>query len=174
MADEFVKELKKEIDDTFVLNEILQKINGNTEHIDIQINNLVILGAALFAFSAQGFLLWDSGGHFYLLILALFSSLSAVTGLFALNPPSFLDKRGQKDSKLYTHGIASYKTPEEYYEAIKNMLADQKKTVEQYSLEIYNLSKFSYVPKRNLFNLSKNLLIIGFLLSFFLFVFQIR
>ncbi|QQG41895.1 MAG: hypothetical protein HYV90_01120 [Candidatus Woesebacteria bacterium] len=174
MAQDIIKELKEEIDDVFVLNEVLHKINGNTEHIDIQVNNLVILGSALFAFSATGYI---SGGptiHYYLLVLALFSSLSAVTGLLALNPPGFLDKRGQKDSKLYTHGIAGYKFQEDYYEAIKTMLADKEKTVEQYALEIYNLSKFSYLPKRKLFNLSKNLLIVGFLLSFILFAFQIK
>lgn len=170
MAEDFVKEFKEEIDDVFVLNEILHKINGNTEHIDIQINNLVILSSALFAFSATGFLSSNPSIHLYLLVLALFSSLSAITGLLALNPPSFLDKRGQKDSRLYTHGIASYKSPEEYYDAIQTMLADKKKTVEQYALEIYNLSKFYYLPKRMLFNLSKNLLIIGFLLSFILFI----
>lgn len=174
MAEETIKELKEEIDDAFVLNEILHKINGNTEHIDIQTNNLVILSSALFAFSAQGFLLWDKGTHLYLLILALFSSLAAVIGLFALNPPAFMDKRGQRDSKFYTHGIASYKSAEEYYESIKKMLESKQKTTEQFALEIYNLSKFSYTPKRNLFNLSKNLLIFGFLLSFILFVLQIK
>lgn len=174
MAEDEIKDFKEEIDDVFVLNEILHKINGNTEHIDIQINNLVILSSALFAFSATGFLSSNSAVHFYLLILALFSSLAAITGLFALNPPAFLDQRGQKGSKFYTHGIANYKSPEEYSEAIKTMLADKKKTVEQYALEIYNLSKFSYLPKRNLFNLSKNLLIVGFFLSFVLFMFQIR
>ena len=70
MADELVKEFKEEIDDIFVLNEILHKINGNTEHIDIQINNLVILGSALFAFSATGFFSTNSMFHFYLLVLA--------------------------------------------------------------------------------------------------------
>lgn len=174
MTDELVKEFKEEIDDIFVLNEILHKVNGNTEHIDIQINNLVILGSALFAFSATGFFSTNSTVHFYLLVLALFSSLSAVIGLIALNPPSFLDKRGQKDSVLYTHGISNYKTPEEYYGAIKTMIENKNKTTEQYALEIYNLSKFSYLPKRKLFNLSKNLLIIGFLLSIALFVFQLR
>lgn len=124
MTEDIANEIKEKIDDAFVLNEILHKINGNTEHIDIQINNLVILSAALFAFSAQGFLLSNQMAHPYLLILAFFSSLSAVVGLFALNPPDFLDKRGQKDSKLYTHGIATYKTPDDYHEAVKTMLAD--------------------------------------------------
>ncbi|HKC04251.1 MAG TPA: hypothetical protein VKC54_00025 [Patescibacteria group bacterium] len=174
MIEETVKEFKEELDDVFVLNEILQKINGNTEHIDIQINNIVILASALFAFSATGYLSGSPGIHLYLLILALFSSLSAVVGLIALNPPSFFDKRGQKDSKLYTHGISTYKSSEEYYLAIKIMLADRKKTVEQYALEIYNLSKFLYLPKRKLFNLSRNILIFGFLLSLVFFVFQIK
>jgi len=174
MAEESIREFKEEIDDVFVLNEILHKINGNTEHIDIQINNIVILSSALFAFSATGYLSGSPNAHYYLLILALFSSLSAVAGLISLNPPSYFDKRGQKDSRLYSHGISSYKSPEEYHAAIKEMIADKEKTVEQYALEIYNLSKFLYLPKRKLFNLSRNLLVFGFLLSLVLFVFQIR
>lgn len=173
MPEEDFEEIKEELDDVFVLNEILHKISGNTEHIDIQINNLVILGSALFAFSATGFFATNAQAHFYLLILALFSSLAAIAGLLALNPPGFLDKRGQKNSKLYTHGISNYKSPEEYYEALRVMLADKKKTVEQYALEIYNLAQFSYMPKRRLFNLSRNLLVIGFIISFLLFIFQI-
>ncbi len=174
MKESDIKQIKNEIDDAFVLNEILQKINGNTEHIDIQINNLVVLGAALFAFSAQGFLTNNISTHLYLLVLALFSSLSAIAGLMALNPPGFMDKRGQTDSKLYVHGIAGYKSAREYHNQIIEMLSNKNKTIEQYSLEIYNLSKFSYLPKRQLFNLSKNLLIIGFLLGVLLFIIQIR
>ena len=170
------KSIKSEIDDAFVLNEILQKINGNTEHIDIQINNLVILSSALFAFSAQGFLSVNGGNassHLYLLVLALFSSVAAIAGLMALNPPGFMDKRGQKDSKLYVHGIFNHKTPEEYHMAVREMIGSKEKTVEQYALEIYNLSKFSYMPKRRLFNLSKDLLISGFAIGVILFLIQL-
>lgn len=177
MADENLKEIKEfkhEIDDVFVLNENLQKINQNAEHIDTQTNNLVILSSALFAFSATGFLSTNSQVHFYLLILALFSSLSAITGLLALNPPEIFIGKRRAHSKFYSPGIAGYKSAEEYFESLKAMLADEKKTIEEYSLEIYNLAKFSYIPKRRLFNASRNILIAGFLLSLVLFVFQIH
>lgn len=169
---EEIKEFKREIDDVFVLNENLHKINQNAEHIDIQINNLVILSSALFVFSTTGFLATNPQAHFYLLILALFSSLASIVGLLALNPPFIRKKR--TDSKLYSPGIATFKSSEEYYEALKFMLADEKRTIEEYALEIYNLAKFSYVPKRRLFNLSRNVLIVGFLISLVMFIFQLK
>lgn len=173
MQKDELKAFSNEIDDTFILNEVLQKVNGNTQHIDIQINNLVILSSALFAFSAQGFLTGDVKTHLYLLVLALFSSTSAIAGLLALNPPNFMDKRGQHDSKLYVHGITNHKSPQNYHEAIKDMMSSKDKTVEQYALEIYNLSTFSYLPKRRLFNLSRNLLIIGFVFGVIMFILQL-
>ena len=174
MMAETAEELKEKLDSSFILNEILQKINSNAEHIDVQTNSLVILSSAVFVFSAQNFLSAGPNQHLYALSLAFFSSLSSIAGLLALNPPAFMDKRGQKESDLYVRKIAEYKTKEEYFERLKKILKNEQNAIEEYALDIYNLSKYSYLPKRKLFNLAKNLLIIGFLTSIVLFIIQIR
>jgi hypothetical protein len=168
------KEITNKIDATFVLNEILQKINSNAEHIDVQINSLVILSSAVFVFSAQYYLSSGSSQNIYALILAIFSSLASIVGLLALNPPRFMDKKGQKESALYVRHIASYTTQEEYSKKLCDVVSNEENVTDEYALEIYNLSKYSYLPKRNLFNMAKNYLIAGFLISLVMFLLKVR
>ncbi|HSX49190.1 MAG TPA: Pycsar system effector family protein [Candidatus Saccharimonadales bacterium] len=160
----------EDIDYAFVLNEILQKVNSHCEHIDVQVNIIVALSTAVFIFSAQRFLLESPKQPLYLLALILFSALSAIAGLLAVNPPGFMRKKGQKESLLYHRRIALFNSAEEYAERLETMLSSKRNITEGYSSEIYNLSKYYYLPKRSLFQLSRNLLMLGLTLSFILFI----
>lgn len=159
----------EDIDYAFVLNEILQKVNSHCEHIDVQVNIIVALSTAVFIFSAQRFLS-DPKQPLYLLVLILASALSAIAGLLAVNPPGFMRKKGQKESLLYHRRIALFNSTEEYTEKLEEMLSSKRNITESYSTEIYNLSRYYYLPKRNLFQLSRNFLMFGLTLSFALFI----
>ncbi len=160
----------EDIDYAFVLNEILQKVNSHCEHIDVQVNIIVALITAVFIFSAQRFLAEAPKQPLYLLVLILFSALSAIAGLLAVNPPGFMRKKGQKESLLYHRRIAQFNSTNEYTEKLEEMLSSKKNITEGYSTEIYNLSRYYYLPKRNLFHLSRNFLMFGLTLSFILFI----
>lgn len=158
----------------FILNGILQKMYSHAYQIDTQTNIIVALSSAIFIFSAQRVVSDGNQFHAYLLILALASSVAAIIGLLALNPPSYMRKKGQKESIIYHRDIASLEDWEEYHKRLQSMLDNgEEETVKQYAIEIYNLSKYSYLPKRKLFNKARDILVYGFLISFVLFALQL-
>ncbi len=92
------------------------------------------------------------------------AGISALVALFAVHPPRFMRKRGQKESLLYNKNISSFSSFKEYAQEIKKVTTDKDAMIEQYAIEIYNLARYYYNPKRKLFHLSRNILIIGFIL----------
>lgn len=161
----------RSIDSSFVLNEILQKINSQRNQIDLQTNTLVVLSAAVFVFSAQRYLSDMPSVHIYLLCLSLFSAVAAVVGLFSINPPSFMRKKGQQESLFYYRRIAKFESQVLYEQSLKELLGDEQKIVKEYALEIFNLSKYSFLPRRYLFKMARNIFVVGFTLSLVLFIF---
>jgi hypothetical protein len=107
-----------------------------------------------------------------LFLLASFSLLSASIGIFALIPPKFMRKKGQKESLLYNKEIARCYC-EQYKKDIKSISLDLNKIIDEYSLEIYNICRYYYRPKRRLFKLSRLFLCSGIFISFFIVLLQI-
>ncbi len=160
------------IPEAIVLNGLYQKIWNYTEHIDTQTNVIVVLSSAIFVLALPNSFREAQASWPYL-ILSLFSGISVLVALFSLNPPAFMRKKGQKESVFYHHRIVELPSAETYFAELWPVLKDEKRLVNEYAVEIYNLCNFFYFPKRRLFNLSRNLLVTGFGLSFGIFVIEI-
>lgn len=73
-------------------------------------------------------------------------------------------------NKKINKNICSFASFKKYTEEIQKLTTDKDAMVEQYSIEIYNLAKYYYRPKRKLFHLSRNILLIGLGLFMLLFL----
>jgi Family of unknown function (DUF5706) len=141
----------------------LSKINDITQHLDHQSNILIGLGSGVFVFAAAGY--EKDSANIALLVMAIFSALSALVGLIAIHPLKSMRKRGQEESMLYNKKIAGYSSAAAYEKDLAKITADPKKIQSEYSKEIYNLCKYYYRPKRKLFHVSRNLFFTGIILS---------
>lgn len=153
------------------LNGLLEKSVSLVRHVDTQANIIIGLSSAVFLFSATQ--LSRNGETAYLAVLTISSAISAIVGLFAIHPPRFMRKKGQEESLMYMRKIWSYGSGEKYGEELERVTGDRDTTIKQYAREIYNLAAYYYRPKRFLFNISRNIFIIGLVLSLALFVVKI-
>jgi hypothetical protein len=138
---------------------VMTKATTFVMHFDTQANILIGINLAVLGISLSSI---NGGNHEVpLYFVTFFSFLSLICSLYTIHPPSFLRKRGQKESLFYNKKINSFSSPEEYSKAIVETLNNKDDLILNYSTEIYNLYKYSYRPKRNLFKISRNLLMIG-------------
>jgi len=160
-------ETKKEIEKGKVLDSILQKNAANVRQLDVQANILLGLCSALFMFSITK----AYGQEFSLpvVILAIFTGVAALMSLYSIHPPKRMRHKGQQES-LFSKAIPKFPTDKEYGDGLREMFKEEDKVVEQYALEIYNIDKFYYRPKRKLFNYARNILIAGIFLSLVAFI----
>jgi hypothetical protein len=149
------------------LNAVVDKTNTLIHQVDTQSNILISIGTAVFLFSANRY---ATDKYLYLLALSFFSSLSMVVGLFAVHPPRFMRKKSQKESMMYSKTITSYGNPSNYSKELSDIIGNRDKMIEQYSTELFNLCTYYYRPKRDLFKLSRNLLLTGIILGLLLFL----
>lgn len=151
-----------EIENNLVfLNGVLGKATDVILHFDIQTNILIGISTAISAFAVTN--IKNDGAVFS--VLAVFSIISVVFGLYAVHPPKFLRKKGQRESLLYNKKISKFKNSTEYAKELKKIIDDKNSLIDEYSNEIYNIYKYHYRPKRSLFKISRNFLIIGILVS---------
>lgn len=152
------------------LNAILQKTQSFAVHLDAQLNMLIVVGSAIFIFFITRF--YDSSYFtpLYVIIFGIFALLSVLTALLAIFPPRFLRKKGQHESIMYHYKIGRYDNPLLYLSEVKKALATDEDLIQEYTKEIYNISKYYYRPKRVLFEISRNFLFIGFVLSLLAFL----
>jgi hypothetical protein len=151
-----------EIENNLVfLNGVLGKATEVILHFDIQTNILIGISTAISAFAVTN--IKNNGVVFSM--LAIFSIISVVFGLYAVHPPKFLRKKGQRESLLYNKKISDFKNSTEYANELKKIIDDKDSLIDEYSNEIYNIYKYHYRPKRSLFKISRNFLIIGILFS---------
>lgn len=153
------------------LEELIEKSYQFPLHLDTQTNILVGVSSAIFLFSISSFLEITKDAAF--LVLAVFSALSALVGLFAIHPPRFMRKRGQTESLMHHKHIVSFRSPKEYSQKLLQIIGDKRRVTEEFATEIYNVSKYYYRPKRKLFHLARNLLFLGILASAAAFVAQL-
>lgn len=144
----------------------IEKSQLMVEALDTQINILIGIALAAFAFTSSQFLETHNVGY---LVASIFAALSAVASLVAVHPPKFFRKKvkgyGQKKSSLFAASIAEYPSSTEY--AVELIKAVKSRTIimEQCAIDIYNISTYYYLPKRKLFRLSRNLFLIGVIVS---------
>jgi hypothetical protein len=145
----------------------LHKSYSFAQHLDTQTNILVGVSMAVFLFSLSQ--LTKEIVHAPFVVLALFAGVSAFIGLFAIHPPRFMRKRGQQESLMYHKNILSFGSPDVYSKELAKVTEDRNEMIKQYGTEIYNVSKYYYLPKRKLFHAARNILIIGFFFAFVVF-----
>lgn len=102
-----------------------------------------------------------------------FSAMATVIALLAIHPPRFMRKTGQEESLMFTKRIANFASFQEYEKELVKILDKPEKIVNQYAIELYNLSKYYYRPKRSLFNLARNILLTGVALTLYTFFIEI-
>lgn len=155
------------------LKTILDKTISFVRHIDNQIQILLGISLAIFIFCANQLNSEVGGKELYLLVLAFFSIVATLFGLFAIHPPGFMRKRGLKESLgslMYNKKITGFPSSQEYYNEIQKIAQNPEEIIRQYSTEIYTLLKYYYSPKRRLFHFTRDIFLIGLILSFLLLV----
>lgn len=163
---EFEKVLKEEAVISF-LTSAIDKTNSMIQHIDDQINILVGISTAVFVFSTTR--VYSHNGKLIFTMLGIFSVISAIIGLFGLHPPKFMRKKGQQESVIFPSYIATF-NEESYSGTVSEKVKYLDKITDECSRELYNMSKYYYVPKRMLYKYSRNVLLAGIIISLFLFI----
>lgn len=144
----------------------IEKSQQMAQALDTQINILIGIALAVFAFISSQFLTTHNVGY---LTASIFVALSAVASLVAIHPPKFFRKKvkgyEKKKSSLFAASIAEYSSSTEY--AVELIKAVKSRTIimEQCAIDIYNISTYYYLPKRKLFILSRNLFLIGVMIG---------
>jgi len=145
---------------------IIEKTMQMVQALDTQINITIGIALAAFAFTSVQFLADHNVSY---LIASVFAALSAIVSLLAIHPPAFFRKRvkgyGQKKSSLFAASIAEYPNATEYATELLKTVQSRKSIMEQCAMDIYNVSAYYYLPKRKLFRLSRNLFLIGVIVS---------
>jgi len=149
----------------FFLSGALQKAENFARHMDNQISILVGLSSGLFILSVSQIKPENNDIFFPLLLFVPFSLTSALLAIFALIPPRFMRKKGQKESLFYNKEIISLDSAKQYAKELKEVVGDFDKILDQYALEIYNICRYYYRPKRRLFKISRQILCVGVFLS---------
>ncbi len=153
------------------LKGLVEKEVGFTHHLDSQTHILIGISTALFFLSVASF--QDGKEELSLLIIGLFSALSTLVGLLSIHPPRFMRKYGQEESIMFSKNIAHYSSAQEYSKELTKVVTNHEMVVDQFGIELYNLAKYYYRPKRVLFRLSRNLLFFGIALGLFSFLIEI-
>jgi hypothetical protein len=149
---------------------VLEKLNDITQHLDHQANILIGVSSGIFVFSAAGY---EKEHSLALLIMTVFAGVAALVGLLAIHPPRSMRKRGQTESLLYNKKIAGYSSAEAYAKDLKKASHSSEQTFEQYTIEVYNLCKYYYRPKRKLFHLAREIFFVGIIFSLTVFLIQL-
>ncbi len=145
------------------LSIVVEKVRAMAQHMDSQLNILLGADLAIFVYATSQYNTHRSVVFF---TLALFAALSACISLIAIHPFKFMRKRGEVESIMYNRSVIRYPSHEGYREALAEVLNDSNEMLNQYSLEIYNVYKFYYRPKRDLYTLARNTLLVGVVVSF--------
>lgn len=153
------------------LGGMTQKSGQFTHQLDVQASILIGITSAIFIFSLAKF--FDGTKELPLIIIGGFSAVSTLIGLLAIHPPKFMRKVGQEESLMFNKRIANYDSFQEYEKDLIKVLDRPERMVNEYAIELYNLSKYYYRPKRDLFNFSRNCFLTGIVLSLYAFFFEI-
>lgn len=155
-----------------LLNGLLVKINDQVKQIDTQSNIIIAFNSAIFIFSAQLSIRNVGTVDWYLLTLATFSAVSAMFGMLAIHPPAYMRKHGQHESIIYHGSVYDFKDAALYSKELAQICNISSTTISEYGLEIYNLVKYYYKPKRLLFHRARSTILVGFFVSLVLYLFQ--
>lgn len=151
-----------------ILSDNLDKATALLRHVDTQANIFIGVCSGLFVFS----LTQQSavqGTSYALTVLAIFSGLGALFSLIAVHPPRSLRKQGQHESLFYHRRINKAASSLQYGRELYKLLGNREAIAKEYGTEIYNIYRYTYSPKRYFFNLGRNFLMLGIVLSLLVF-----
>ncbi|OGD56661.1 hypothetical protein A2V71_03525 [Candidatus Berkelbacteria bacterium RBG_13_40_8] len=141
------------------MDSLLDKQNEIRNTVDVRTNIVIGFNAAVVAFLVVGLRDQLFTNIFLLMILSVFV-ISLLLAIIALKPPHLQTKKGQKESLFYHHYIES-KDAEDYRKEIHQTLADENEIYDAYITEVYNLTKYSNIPRKLYLYLSIRTLIYG-------------
>lgn len=149
------------------MSDLLSKQVEIRNMLDLRTNIMIGFNSALIVFFATNFNQeWAVGPFFYCLLIAII--ISMLFALMALKPSHFTTKKGQKESLFYHHQICA-SSEENYRAEIRDTLANEDRIYDAYIREIYNLTKYSNVPRKLYLNWSIRFLLYGVLVSIFVY-----
>lgn len=146
----------------------LKKLIDLSRQIDMQVNMITSLSSVLLAFSVTQIIQQHEPITFAVLSVCMVCAV--ISALFAAHPPRFMRRAGQHQSAMYSKSIARYPSAVEYEAQLRSFLSDADAMVGEYAREIYNLSKYYYIPKRKLYLISRNFFVSGIALATITFI----
>ena len=140
------------------LTDILRKQIDLRNQLESRANVTMGFSATIVAFTMNYFL---QGKETIGSVIIMFASMLAILScLFSLKPPKLFSRKGQRHSVFYHTAITGF-SPEKYIETLQKLTQNEKTVIEQYGLEIYNLTKHSIYYKKFFAHLAIQILVIG-------------
>lgn len=144
------------------LTDILRKQTDLRNQIESRANITIGFSTAIIAFALSQSLQGKTNTG--LIVILSFSLLALLSGLLALKPLQLFTAKGQAQSVFYHTAIAKQDLSS-YTQKLKEITQSEQKVLEQYALEIHNMTYHSIRIKKFLSNLSIKLLVFGILIG---------
>jgi hypothetical protein len=146
------------------LNNLSEKIIDVTHTVDTHANIMIGINTAIFAFVVSKLFEVDTL-KLTLGVVAIFSAFSALFAVSATRLPHFFSKTKHKKSILHAPRIAQFDSAESYADELQKMTQSKDEVFNQHALEVYNMSKYYYLPKRRMLAWSRYFFIFGVMAS---------
>ena len=166
MADDNQQITEEEI---ILLEGILNRNYSYAKQLDTYANIMIALSSAIFIFAFSQ--LRDERSLFWM-VLGLTTGVATILSLIMVRPPRSLRKQGQEESLMYSREIMSFASPLEYNRKLRLVLTNREEIIDEYSKEIFNLTKYYYLPKKLIFRIAKGVLLTGMSISLLLFLLE--
>ena len=172
-AEKFEREIEHEVGrvekdiDTLskvtFMDSLLDKQTEIRNMLDVRSNIVIGFNSALIVLLVTYFReVIDGNPVFWILLGSLV--LSLLLAIIALKPPHMSTKKGQVESLFYHHYIDS-KDIDEFRKEVHVVLKDENKIYDAYISEIYNITRFSNIPRKKFLYSSLRVLIYGMSLA---------
>lgn len=153
--------------ETELLEGILERNHSYAQQLDTYANIMIALSSAIFIFS---FSQLHNERSLFWLTLGFTTGIATILALTILRPPRSLRKQGQQESVMYSREITSHSSSAAYGQKLRRALSSREAALDEYAKEIYNLTKYYYLPKKLLFRTAKTVLLCGIVISLLIFV----
>ena len=144
------------------LTDILRKQIDLRNQLETRANVTMGFSATIVAFTMNYFI---QGKETFGSVIIMFASMLAIlSSLLSLKPPKLFSRKGQKQSVFYHTAISSV-SPEKYISSLQKITSNEKTVIEQYGLEIYNLTKHSIHYKKFFAHIAIQILVVGLIVG---------
>ena len=144
------------------LTDILRKQIDLRNQLETRANVTMGFSATIVAFALNYFIQGkETIGSSIILFAAM---LAIISSLLSLKPPKLFSRKGQKQSVFYHTAISSV-SPEKYISSLQKITSNEKTVIEQYGLEIYNLTKHSIHYKKFFAHIAIQILVVGLIVG---------